>query len=70
MQAMDKKRIQSLRSRINRAMGSLSCMGDMLLTFEVDAMTQEERIQLREALLNSRKPLAYPYLDAKIAKGA
>ena len=67
---MDKKRIQSLRSRINRALGSLSCMGDMLLTYEIDAMTQAERLALRDALLASRKPLAYPYLNQAIEKAA
>ena len=40
----------------------------MLLTYEIDAMTQEQRIQLRDALLNSRAPISYAYLNTAIDK--
>ena len=63
---MDKKRIASLRARINKAQSTFNVMGDMLLQYEINAMTMQEKETLRRGLLNSRKPLSYAYLDKEV----
>ena len=63
---MDKKRIASIRARINKAQSTLNVMGDMLLQYEINAMTVQEKETLRRGLLNSRKPLSYAYLDKAV----
>jgi hypothetical protein len=65
---VDKKKIASMRQRINRANGSFNVMGDMMLSFEIDGMSQEDLIALRDGLLASKKPLRYAYLDEVIER--
>jgi len=62
---MDKKAVSAFRTRINRAKSSFSCGGDMMLQMDIDGMTLEQRQELRAALINSKSPLSYPYLDKK-----
>jgi len=63
---MDKKTISKFRTRINRAQNTLSVCGDMLLTMDIDSMPLSELIELRDGLLDSRKPLSYKYLDQRL----
>ena len=65
---MTTKEIGNFRRRIVRARNSFSVFGDMALHLDIDAMTQAKRIELRQALLTSRNPLIYAYLETKIAK--
>lgn len=66
LQPIDKKRVQSFRTRIKRAQSTLACMGDMILQMDIDAMHPLERAQLRAALLAGRSPVSYQYLDQKV----
>ncbi len=70
MVTIDKKQVSNYRARINKALASFSVGTDMFLQFEIDGMSSENKIFLQAALLDSRKPLSYPYLDAQIAKHA
>lgn len=63
---MDKKTIQSFRTKIKKASTSFSVMGDMILHLQIDAMTASERTMLQEGLKASRAPLNYGYLDQKV----
>ncbi len=65
---MNSNKLQSLRNRIRRAQTSLSVMGEMVLDLEIDLMTPEERKDLQKALLSSKSPIVYKYLNARIER--
>jgi hypothetical protein len=60
------KEIKNYRSRITKASRSFSVLGDMMLTMEIEHMEQDKRIALQQALLNSKKPMRYAFLDKKV----
>lgn len=62
----DKKQVTNFRNRIRRATSSFSIGGDLLLSFEIDNMSPEQRLFLQQALLNSKSPVRYAYLDSKV----
>lgn len=63
---MDKKQVTNFRRRIIKARGSLNVMGDMLLEMDIDNMDADTRSALQTALLQSSRPVSYPYLDAAV----
>ena len=63
---MDKKKLTSLKNRIKRDMASFGCMGALLLDFEFDAMTNDERKELVAFLASGKNPISYPPLNLKI----
>ena len=65
---LEKKKIQSLRTRIRKEKSNFGCMGGMILEYEILAMEQAERIQLQQALISSRNPLTYDKLNEAIEK--
>lgn len=65
---MDKKQIQNYRARIKKANSTLSCMGALILDMELDQMAPAQRHLLRDALLQGRAPVSYPYLDKLVAQ--
>jgi hypothetical protein len=65
---LDKKIVANFRRRINKTKMSFGAMGDMLLCMDLDRLTNEEKVYLRDALTNSRKPLKYFYLDELVQK--
>ena len=66
---MDRKRVTRYRTRIRKAMASFSAFGQMALDMEIEnVMSQAERIALRDALLNSREPIAYEFLNQCIQR--
>ena len=59
----DQKKLASLRKRIMKADQSLSVMGNMMLDYEMDAMTSDERKQLFDYLF--LKGCGYPGASVK-----
>ena len=65
---MDKANIARFKARIKRAQTSFSIGGDMMLSFDIDYMTLENAVALRDGLLQGRTPVTYKYLNDRIAK--
>ena len=66
---LDTKKLLSLKNRIKKAQQSFSAMGDMLLSYEIEAMSLDELHQLNEYL--AKKGILYKHLTHEIArKGA
>ncbi len=64
----DNKKLTSLTTRIKKANQSFGVMGSMLLTYEIDAMSNEKLIQLYNHLLT--KNVNFTYLTKiKTSKG-
>lgn len=56
--------IKNFKRRILKARTSFGTMTDMILMFEIDAMSPETAIMLRSRL--AELGVSYPYLDAKV----
>ncbi len=65
---MTKERITKIKARIRRAQSSFNIGGDMLLGFEIDAMTLLEKLELQTGLLAGKVRVQYKYLNESIAK--
>jgi hypothetical protein len=61
---LTKEKLTSLKRRIVKAKSSFSAMGEMILTYEVDAMPIEEKDQLQTFL--KEKGVSWNYLDKVI----
>lgn len=63
---MDAKKLNNYKKRIVKANQSLSAFGDMILTYEIDAMPENEKLELFNFLAS--KSIAYTYLSKKLNK--
>lgn len=63
---MEKKKLQNLKNRIRKANVCLTALGDLVLMYEIDAMTRDEKLELREFLASGKIPTKYEYLEKSI----
>lgn len=63
---MDNKKLGSMKRRIVAANNSFGVMGSMILTYDIDAMTPSEQVDLYEYLL--AKGITFKYLTGKVEK--
>lgn len=63
---MDSKTVTKFRARIKKANNSFSAMSSMMLVIELQGMNQDDRVTLRDSLLNGRNPIEFEELNKLI----